>query len=183
MIKEFSDPLNCSVLLLVNLNVPKHENVLSFIDATLECSLSLSYTFLLKRQLHYFAWYDVKQGGCRRIRVEREKELYEAVDGLLQALPNEETTDTLTVYQAEHPNEQYTDLYYVTGEISEADLDILSIIKAQAKQLIYLNEEENPANHGGIPAVIQKKFNEMGIHLWSVELTDIKNDMEQIRLG
>lgn len=179
MIKEFSDPLNCSVLLLVNMSVPKYENALKFIDATLESALSLSYTFLLKKQLHYFAWYDAKHGGCRRIRVERERDLYEAVDGLLQTLPDEETANTLSVYHSVYPNDQYTDLYYVTGEMSEEDFDILAIMKAQEKQLIYLNKEEEPERYGFSDA-IRKKFSEIGIHLWPVELAAVKKDLEQI---
>lgn len=183
MIKEFSDPLNCSVLLLADLSVPKNENILGFMDATLECVLSLSYTFLQKGQLHYFAWYDKKFGGCRRIRVEREKDLYEAVDGLLHAMPYAEDVDALAIYHAEHPHEQYTDMFYVTGDLSEEKLNVLTIIRAEEKQLIYLNEEEDPEEIGGISAVVMKKSEEMGIHLWPTQLKNIRRDMEQLRIS
>lgn len=181
MIKEFSNPMNCSVLLLINLYVPSGENVLYFLDAILECSLSLSLTFLMKGQLHYFSWYDIKNNCCRRIRISQEKDLYEAVDGLLQAMPYTETTDALTAYLAEHPNEQYTDLYYVAGEVSTTRLDMLSIIKAQTRQIIYINNEQITGDVE-LPADLLERSNEMGIDLWPVDITNVKNDMELVRV-
>ncbi len=183
MIKEFSDPLNCSVLLLANLSVPQGENILFFIDALLECALSLSYTFLLHGQLHYFSWYDMKLGECKRVRVEREKDLYEAVDGLLQSLPYTETTDALTGYLAEHPHEQYTDMLYITGELSEERMDLISIIKAQAKQLIYVCGGRDKEGIMAIPEEALLKFGEMGINLWPIDATNIKRDIEQVRIS
>lgn len=182
MIKEFSDPLNCSVLLLADLCIPDDTNTLGFIDATLECVLSLSYTFLRKGQLHYFAWYDAAHGGCRRIRVEKEKELYEAVDGLLQAMPYHSDVDTLSAYLAEHPHEQYTDMFYVTGTITDDNMDVLTLIRSEAKQLVYLSEEA-AEEFRGIPAQVTMKSEELGIHLWPVELANIRKDMEQVRIG
>ena len=180
MIKEFSDPLNCSVLLFVNLCAPTGANVLYYLDAILECALSLSYTFLLKGQLHYFTWYDKSHGCCRRVRVGQEKDLFEAVDGLLQAMPYTETTDALTPYIAEHPNEQYTDLYYVTGEVTPAKLDLLSIIKAQARQMIYINDVDQLLSDQEMSSDLMIRTNEMGIDLWPVDVTNVKRDMELV---
>jgi hypothetical protein len=178
MIKEFSDPLNCSVLLLVDLSVPPRMNGLYFVDAVLECALSLSYTFLLEKQLHYFAWYDARHGGCRRVRVEKEKDLYEAVDGLLQAMLYSKE-DTLLAYLAEHPKEQYTDLYYITGELSEERLELLSAIKSQARQLIYINNTEQ----NGLQDEMIHKSEEMGTNIWPVDLGDIHKDMDLLKTG
>lgn len=183
MIKEFSDPMNCSVLLFVNLCIPEGENTLYYIDAILECALSISYTFLTKGQMHYFSWFDKKHGYCRRIRVSQEKDLFEAVDGLLQAVPYTMESDALTAYLAEHPNDQYTDLFYITGEISAPRLDLLSIIKAQSRQLIYISDVDNLLGAHAMPQEISEKSSEMGIDLWPVDVTNVRRDMEQVRIG
>lgn len=183
MIKEFSDPMNCSILLMANLCVPKGENVLYYLDAILECVLSLSYTFLLKGQLHYFAWFDEQHGSCYRIRVGQEKDLFEAVDGLLQATPYVEPTDVLSAYLAEYPKEQYTDVYYVTGETSGDKLELLSYLKAQTRQMIYINDLDQMSDTQEIPTEFVERSNEMGIGFWPVEITNVKRDMELIQVS
>jgi uncharacterized protein (DUF58 family) len=181
MIKEFSDPLNCSVLLFVNLNIPKEKDLLSFMDAILESALSLSYSLLSKGQMHYFAWFDEGQGACRRIRVGKEKDLFEAVDGLLQAKPYSEFTDASLAYLAEHPNEQYTNLYYVTGAVSEQRLDSLAIIKAFRRQMIYVGDNEYEQEDKSDEILQQSTA--LGMELWSIDTHNVKRDMEQLRLS
>ncbi|MHB8127475.1 MAG: DUF58 domain-containing protein [Mobilitalea sp.] len=183
MIKEFSDPLNCSVLLFINLSIPKGENVLSYMDAILECALSISFSFLAKGQMHYLSWYDLGHGACTRIRVSKEKELFEALDGLLQARPYTETTDELSAYLAEHPNDQYTDLFYVTGEVSESRLDSLSMIKALTRQMVYLSDIANLSSSHYMPVEVIQRSGEMGIDLWSVDVGNVRRDIEQLRLS
>lgn len=181
MIKEFSDPLNCSVLLFVNLNIPKEKDLLSFMDAILESALSLSYSLLIKGQMHYFAWFDEGHGACRRIRVGKEKDLFEAVDGLLQAKPYSEFTDASLAYLAEHPNEQYTNLFYVTGEVSERRLDSLAFIKAFNRQMIYVGDIENSQEDRSDEMLQQSTA--LGMELWSIDTHNVKRDMEQLRLS
>jgi uncharacterized protein (DUF58 family) len=182
MIKEFSDPLNCSVLLFVNLSIPHGENIISYMDAILECALSLSYTFLTKGQMHYFTWYDEGHGACTRIRVVKEKDLFEAVDGLLQARPYTETTDALSAYLAEHPNDQYTNLYYVTGDVSPNRLETLSILKAYTRQMLYVHGMKNTPGQHNMPEEVIQRSQEMEMGLWSIDTQHVRRDMEQLRL-
>lgn len=192
MIKDFSDPLNCSVLVFVNLSIPQEEDALVYMDALLECALSLSYSLVTKGQIHYFSWYDEKHGNSRRIRVVQEKELFEAVDGLLQSVPYTEKTDALADFLAEHPNDQYTDLFYVTGEISDPErLDSLSLIKAQEKHIIYVSDvnhvtadsESKEYKIRPIPENFLLRSSDMGIGLFSVDIGNIKADIEKLKLG
>lgn len=192
MIKDFSDPLNCSVLVFVNLSIPEEEDALVYIDALLECALSLSYSLVTKGQIHYFSWYDEKHGISRRIRVAQEKELFEAVDGLLQSVPYTEKTDALADFLAEHPNDQYTDLFYVTGEISDPErLDSLSLIKAQEKHIIYVSDvnhvtaasDSKQSKIRPIPENFLLRSSAMGIGLFSVDIGNIKADIEKLKLG
>jgi hypothetical protein len=140
MIKEFSEPMNCSILIFANLSISPEEDVLLYMDALMECALSLSYSFLIKGQIHYFSWYDETHGICRRVRIVKEKDLFEAVDGLLHSGPYSKGVDVMTAYLAEHPNDQYSDLFYVTGEVSKPQLESLSLIKANIRQIIYVND-------------------------------------------
>ena len=191
MIKEFSDPLNCSMLIFANLSVSAEEDVLLYMDALMECALSLSYSFLLKGQIHYFSWYDARHGCCRRVRVVSEKDLFEAVDGLLQTGPYSGGIDIMTAYLAEHPNDQYTDLFYVTGEMDRPQLDSLSLIKANIRQIIYVNDTARYSEiHNGniriklpIAEEVMNKIGEMGIGLLSVDTGNVRSNLEGLKLG
>ena len=182
MIKEFSDPLNCSVLIFVNLSVPKAENKLHFVDAIMECALSLSYTFITKGQMHYFSWFDEKHGVCKRLRVIQEQDLFEAVDGLLQSMPYGEETDALSAYLAEHPNEQYTDLFYITGEVSISRIDSLSVIKAMSRRMICISNLNNQSDSQTVSEDVIERSGDMGINLMPVDINNVKRDIEQLRL-
>lgn len=191
MIKEFSEPLNCSVLVLIDLSNPKEENVLDYMDAILECSLSIAYSFLQTGQLHYLAWFDEQLGACRRIRVVQERDLYEAVDLLLQSGPCREGLDAAASYLAEHPNDQYTDLFYVTGEVCGSKLEALSMLKASVRQILYINDMRY--DYGGydtgkvirlpLAEELVRKIADMGIGLQSIDAGNIKGNLEQLKLG
>ncbi len=191
MIKEFSDPLNCSMLIFANLSIPTEEDLLVYMDALMECALSLSYSFLLKGQIHYFSWYDEGHGCCRRVRIVNEKDLFEAVDGLLQTGPYSGGVDVMTAYLAEHPNDQYTDLFYVTGEVNGPQLESLSFIKANIRQIIYVNDTARYSEvHNGsiriklpIAEEVMKKLGEMGIGLLSVDTGNVSGNLESLKLG
>ncbi len=191
MIKDFSDPLNCSMLIFANLSVSRYEDVLIYMDALMECALSLSYSFLLKGQIHYFSWYDQKNCMCRRVRIEKEKDLFEAIDGLLLTGPYSEGIDVMTAYLAEHPNDQYTDLFYVTGEVSKPQLDSLSMIRANIRQIIYVNDTGRHSEiHNGslriklpIAEEVMLKIAEMGIGLLSVDTGNVVRNLEGLKLS
>ncbi|HWT26913.1 MAG TPA: DUF58 domain-containing protein, partial [Mobilitalea sp.] len=190
MIKDFSDPLNCSVLTFVDFSIPKGRNKLVYMDALLECAASLSYSFLSKGQIHYFSWFDAKHGVCRRIRVMQEKDLFEVLDGLLQAAPFTKDTGAFTAYMAEHPNDQYTDLFYVAGEMSDPQFDSMSMVRANAKNMIYLSNDgydsdsdSNDQSGKHSPSEYMKnKTMELGIDLLPVDIGNLKASVEQLRL-
>lgn len=182
MIKEFSNPLDCSDILFINLSVPEKVNVLYYIDSILECALSISYTLLLKEQPHYIAWYDESNVMCRRIRITQEKDLFEAVDGLLQAKTFTPEIDVMTAYLAEYPYEQYTDFIYITGHYLVSHLDNLACVKALTKNMIFLSDLDNVIDTQRISKELIKKAAEMGIDFLRVDVTNVKRDLELIRI-
>ncbi|MBH1941702.1 DUF58 domain-containing protein [Mobilitalea sibirica] len=189
MIKDFSEPLNCSILIFANLSVSKNEDTLIYMDALLECALSLSYSFMLKGQIHYFSWYDETHGICRRVRIVQEKDLFEAVDGLLQSGPYTEGMDVIPAYLSEHPNDQYTDLFYVTGEVSTLQLNSLLMMKASDRQVIYVHDtfklfNDDNKRHNKLQATeeLLSKMKEMGIGFLTVDTGNVKATMEHMKL-
>lgn len=191
MIKDFSDPLNCSVLIFVNLKVPPEGDVMSYMDALLESSLSISYSFLSVGQIHYLSWFEEKHGVCRRIRIMKEKDLFEAVDGLLQTIPHSEKTDGLAAYLAEHPNDQYSDFLYVTGEIPSSRINSISMIRTNTKQIIYVRDFNNIYGTNETQEYREQELieeytrssAELGIGLLPVRIGNIKADIEQLKLN
>ncbi|MGB4659365.1 MAG: DUF58 domain-containing protein [Mobilitalea sp.] len=183
MIKEFSDPLNCSIILFVDLSIPEGENTLFFMDALLECALSLSYSYLAEKLMHYFAWYDESLGTCRRLRITQEKDLFEAIDGLFRACPYTKKVDAMSAYQAEYTNDQYSDLIFVTGEISSERMNSLFVLKAVTRQVIYVNDPYEKAEDQLFPEEILLLSREMGIDLLFIDTNNVKRDMEEQRLA
>lgn len=191
MIKDFSEPMNCSVVIFIDMGIPMDEDILVAIDSILECALSLSYSFILKGQIHYLTWYDKLLVSCRRIRIEGEKDLYEAIDGLLNSGPYRKDADVLSMYFAEHPNDQYTDLFYVTKMITQKQLDSLLLIKAIDRQILYINQADYYEAHDnmdinwGLPIDTEliRKITETGMGLFSISSSNIKTDLEAIKLN
>ena len=182
MIKEFSEPLNCSILLFVDLCAPSDMNRMTFMDSILECALSLSFSFLLAGQMHYFTWFDVKQGVCRRIRVAQEKDLFEAVDGLLHVLPYTPNEDAITVYSSKYPKEQYSKLIFITGEQPRKRTEGLASLKAISRQLIYLAEVDNKPGTKYFPNEVIRRFGDTGVTLTSIDTHHVQRDLEQLSL-
>lgn len=190
MIKDFSEPLNCSVVIFADLGTSGRDDGPDIIDAILECALSLSYSFMLKRQIHYLAWYDKIRGNSRRIRIVTEKDLFEAIDGILNCGPYIQDVDLASVYFAEYPNDQYTDLFYVTSVITDEKLDSLIWIKSIGRQVLCINNRDakgSPASDDAwdisVDAELNGKISETGISLIFLNAADIKPDLENLEFS
>lgn len=189
MIKEFSEPLNCSILIYLNLLIKREQNLLVNVDALLESALSLSYSFINKGQMHYLAWYDKEVEEYKKVRIFQEKDIFDAVDGLLRAKPYQDNSDSISRYLSENPKDFYTDLFYVTGDISSKQLDSLHMVNALSKEIIYVNDE-NPVNdvyekecekEPRIINEIRDKVFGFGIGLSLVNAGNMKSDIEQLK--
>lgn len=193
MIKDFSEPLNCSILILANLNIPKGKNVLSFMDGLLESTLSLSYSLVLRGQMHYLSWFDKDQGVCKRIRVTNETDLYEALNGILYVQPYKEEADIIHNYHAEYPHDQYTDFFYITSNVSEAHLESMKVLRTMDCQIILVNdnnmcseyEEQNMWDNDEkrVHEEMEKIVAEQGIGFLPIHIGRIKEDIERWKLG
>ena len=183
MIKDFSEPINCSVVIFADLGIPKNEDELEVVDSLLECALSLSYSFMLKGQIHYLAWYDKSLGVCRRVRVVTDKDLFEAVDGLLNCGPYMQGIDLAAIYFAEYPNDQYTEVFFITNTITSQELESLVLIKSIDRQILYVNIMEFlDTDTEPIGTDLLKKISESGTGLFSINSSNMKADLERLKL-
>ncbi|HHV09847.1 MAG TPA: DUF58 domain-containing protein [Clostridiales bacterium] len=189
MIKEFSDPVNCSILLLVDLSTRKERALLPFADALLECTLSLSYTLLLHKQIHYLAWYDVKYGGCTRIRISQEKELFDAVDALLQAKfysskgSGTGSRDVILNYMAEYPRDQYTEVFYMTGEVKAVNPNSMALFRTRECHLLYIHDDEEQEELLEQSVLVQEYGGGFHVEFWPVDLNNSRQDLEELIVG
>lgn len=178
MIKEFSDPEDCLDIIFISLCLPDGSNTLYYIDSILECALSISYTFLLKRNPHYIAWYDAEEGICKRIKVEHERDFYDAVDGLLNSKPYHTDNDSLMVYLAQFSLEQYTDFIYITVGAVESQLEKLAFVRASGRQMIMLSDPELLEKIQSDENGLRKTAVELGVDFLPVDTGNVKRDLE-----
>jgi len=133
---------------------------------------------LLRRNPHYIAWYDAAGGICRRVRVEHEKDFYDAVDGLLNLKPYHTDNDSLMVYLAQFPQEQYTDFIYITGGAVVSQLEKLAYTKAIDRQMILLSEPELIEQIQSDEDGLRKTAMELGVDFLPVDIGNVKRDLE-----
>lgn len=190
MIKDFSEPMNCSVVIFADLDIPKEEELLTGVDSILECAISLSYTFIQKGQIHYLVWYDRTMGTCRRVRIVEEKDLFEAMDGLLSSGPCNDRVDLAGTYYAEYPNDQYTDLFYVTKIVTQIKYDSLLLIKTLSRQILHVNGVDRDVTKKGadfkgelpIATELVRQIAESGMGIISVSSSHMKRELEELKL-
>lgn len=190
MIKEFSDPINCSVLILADLFLPAGKSAPAYMNALLECTLSISYTFLIKKQIHFLAWYNEKNGACTRVRIADEKDFYEAVDGLLQSSPCGGGIDSIMAYHAEYPNEQLTDFIYIASELLDSRINTISMLGTCTKQIIYMKENADKSIAGETlnksesshTIGILQRMAEIGFETSVININNIKEEIENLKL-
>ncbi len=182
MIKELSYPLNSSILIFLNLCVPKGETRLYYMDAILECALSISYTFVMKQQVHYICWSDEESGVCTRIRITQEEDLFEALNGLLNAVPYQNKSDIISSYLSQFPHEQYADTYFITRGIAPEWTQSFSMLKTQYKHILYLKDKQDKEIEASSKELLQQ-CEEFGIDTWSIDIVNLKQSMEVLTLG
>lgn len=131
MVKEFGLPLDCSVVILVEL-YKNNLKSLKEIDIALQSVLSLSFSMVLKQQKHYIAWYDCYDGICKRSKIDKEEDLYEALSMLFQSNLYESSDAAIRFHAAEYEKEAYTNIFYVTPKLTESALHELEMTKRNA---------------------------------------------------
>lgn len=126
IIRELGQPLDCSVCILVDIWKEENRNAKELYEGALETALSISATLMETGQLHYLAWYDAKAQSVRRIRVEKEEHIYEAMGALLRLLAYEKQKGVIPAYMEEYFSEKPSNLFYVSSEMTMRDKELLT---------------------------------------------------------
>jgi hypothetical protein len=94
----------------------------------------------------------------------------------------------MAAYLAEHPNDQYTDLFFFTGEVSQTMLTSLTFLHSNSKQIIHIRDhnqelkEDEPSDEPDRISNFRKRVEEVGIGLFTINVGNLKDDIEQLNL-
>ena len=177
MIKELDELPDCCILVLIDLYVPRREELLIYLDALLESAFSISFTLIQLSKPHYFTWYDEKVDSLSRILIRREEDFYEAMGGLFRVLPSHADTDIFSMYSAMYPNDHIFNLIYITcvwtGDIKER----IAKYSVLLKQIICICGADEVFGEEA-----EQDTEQDGVSIRRVEPGDVKQNLERMQL-
>lgn len=118
MVKEYSYPIDCSVLILVEYGPGNSlDELFKWQDAVRDTALSLSWEMVLDGQKHLLAWPCPRDNSVQRAQIKDEESFYEAVGRLLAdvPVPQNRQDELIFRYFSEFEKEQYTNIIYVSA--------------------------------------------------------------------
>ena len=123
-----------------------------------------------------------------RIKISSDKDFYEAAGGILEALPVDENDNTLGNYMAEYGNEQYSQMFLITGEISQAIIEELTIFPSFTKQMLYIegNKVKSPRREPDIKdqaVEYIKRLDGLEIDLILINIKTMSKDIQELKLS
>jgi hypothetical protein len=120
MVKEFSMPMDSSVLLLAELMAPTIEAL----DLIVETLISLSRFLLENRISHCVQWYDARNNLLRKSEIKNESDSAELLNAILSAQRYRDEASALLSQDPLSGNIQNSPhVIYITGELTEAITD------------------------------------------------------------
>ena len=128
LVKDYSLPISESVLIMPELVVRgDSEKDLDLIDAVLECSVSLSQSFIEKGIMHTFCWYNTSGKFYCRQKIESQEDLYSAL-GLIFSSTNYYSEPFLSSASMDY-YQNISNAIYITPNITEEQCHHLSVSK------------------------------------------------------
>lgn len=175
MIKEFSDPVKDSIMLITELNCEeKQEARLKIVDGLLDCVMSVSSHLLLNRHFHKMVWYDMNEDILKQLAVRNQPDSQAAVEAILKTFGSRQNTSVLTGFDRIYANQKFTHLIYITSVLMEEEIYIWSErYKDAVIYLMYVNDLEVYPVSENMKEALQK------LQIILVEI-DIKNRKESI---
>jgi len=180
MIKEFSEPKNCSVVLLLELYCGvTGKKKLEYVDGLLECVMSISYSCIMKKHFHNLAWYDETKDGCTQFQIAEQEDTYSAMEALLQTKLLPSYHSIILEHNTKYSKERYTHMIYITSILSEED--IFNWTNTRSGTLFYLIY----VNHLEVKPVreeYKRLLQDMQVVLYEVDLKCVKESILAIGL-
>lgn len=114
MVKEYSLPLHCSTVLLLDLYCDKKErgDLYLFLDHLLERVVSLSYSLVLQEHLHFIAWWDHRMQQIKRVMIESEENMYSFIEEILGMTIYLDAQVFSRMYLEQYWQEQVENVFY-----------------------------------------------------------------------
>lgn len=115
MVKEFGLPVDCSVLIFLELGCyADKEEFLKYRDALYSALYSLSERLTADGQIHYIAW-NAGAGANQKRKIACSEDFYETIGLLLREPAGRREENRTAQYLAEYRNDQYTNIFYLSA--------------------------------------------------------------------
>lgn len=115
MVKEFGFPIDCSVLIFLELGCyADASEFLKYRDALFSALYSLSERLTADGQTHYIAW-NAGAGGNQKHKITCQEDFYETIGLLLREPAGTQEENRAALYLAEYQADQYTNIFYLSA--------------------------------------------------------------------
>lgn len=111
MVKEYSKPLSCALLVLADLREE------SITDDFITLLLSYSAMLIEKNCHHYVAWYDCKIENMARIAIHSMEDVYVLMNEIMRIRPSADKKELETLYRSVFPYDAYMKAYVFSTDL------------------------------------------------------------------
>ncbi len=173
LVKDYSLPITNSSTILVNNALPSQiPNKLAYMDAVLETTAAVSYHLLINGYHHNVGWCGKLEEYYVSTTIENFDDMHDMMCNLIQATPVEEKNNILDFYQVYGGGKQISKLFYITYELTEETIALLtdSFGTAQIEVLLLGNQEA------------EEEFLGSRLHKQYISITNSRASIEVLQL-
>lgn len=123
MVKEFSLPINTSIMIALELNADKtREGFLDYLDTVIEAAVCLSSYLSENNVRHYISWFDGKTNTVFKEDIKNKDDLYTTLSFILAS----QSYDTCaTLESIKNSNIEYSHIVYITPNFNGSHGEII----------------------------------------------------------
>jgi len=178
MVKEFSLPISCSVLIMMELYNTDNNSELSKLDTSFETLISISNWLSKKEILHDFSWYSKTENYTYTMPIENQENL---VFYLEQAYNDCLYDDSLLLnnYNYSLKDNTYSHAIYITSILNEGMLSSLYGLNNTVNvTVLYVTDDNLTQEENDLKTVLELN----DIHLIILSKETIASDLQEIAL-
>lgn len=180
IMKEFSDPINSAIVVILDLYCGELEEIKpNLVDGLLETVLSIVNSCVSNKHMHTLFWYDNNIHNHKKFVIEQEQDLFIAADALLKTnIPNSYQSVLMNHNQLFY-KEPFTHMIYVTAILKEEE--VMNWCNNRKGTLLYVfyvnNHKTKPIREEFRTLLIESK-----ILLFEIDINNIKGSIQGIEL-
>lgn len=141
IVKDYSAPVNCAVLLLVDFPSVKNGGMV-LVDTIIELLLSLSEIMLFNTQPFHVAWYSPEQKGILVTIIENEDDFASFLSVLFDEGVYPSKDAAITAFSDSQHDKRYSHIIYVSSDVTQENTDLLRYnCNSDEKTLVYVSEK------------------------------------------